>query len=174
MSSRLLSCCAASLALHLSLLLPDIVQPNTAAPRTWLHASLRLPQPPPASLDPAVPDERLLKNTLNSEQRRTRAAPDRTSRAVDPRASRRAVESAQRKLAQHLFYPPEAIARGLEGETRLLLTLDESGRITEVGIAASSGHAILDQAAIRAARTLGRLTWSETRELLLPVVFRLE
>ncbi|HMW43887.1 MAG: energy transducer TonB [Candidatus Accumulibacter sp.] len=175
MSSRLLYCLAASLALHLGLLLPDIAQHDTDAPRTWLHASLRQPpQPPPPAPRRPAPDERLLKNTLPGEEGRTLAAPARSPRTIERRADKHSVENAQRKLAQHVFYPPEAIARGLEGETRLLLRLDANGRITEVSIAASSGHAILDQAAVRAGRALGRLNWSENRELLLPVVFRLE
>ena len=31
--------------------------------------------------------------------------------------------TARRKLAEHVYYPPEAIRLGLEGEVRLLLTL---------------------------------------------------
>ena len=36
---------------------------------------------------------------------------------------------AQAALSEHLFYPPEAIARGLEGDVILLLTLSDSGQI---------------------------------------------
>lgn len=177
MSFRLIPFLAASLALHVSLILPDLVPRSTAPARTLLNASLRTPPPLPSSMA----DERLLKNTLNSEPGQaltSRPTPTagsaRSPRPADRKADKRTLDSAQRKLSQHLFYPPEAIDRGLQGETRLLLTLDDSGRITDVSIAAGSGHAILDQAAIRAARAMGRVTWSQTRELLLPVVFRLE
>jgi hypothetical protein len=46
--------------------------------------------------------------------------------------------------------------------------------ISDVSIAASSGHAILDQAAIKAAYAMGKVNWVQSRELILPVVFRLE
>ena len=80
---------------------------------------------------------------------------------------------AQRKLSQHLFYPAEALARGLEGEVRLLVRLSPDGRVDEVSVAASSGHAILDNAAIKAAYAMGGLPGAP-RELILPVVFQLQ
>lgn len=176
MSCRLIPCLAASLALHLSLILPDAIQGVGSPPPSVLYASLRVP---PASIVPED-DERLLKNTLDSRPNQPVArlpastAPSRALRSEERKAGKRVVDKAQRKLSQYLFYPPEAIARGLEGETRLLLTFDDNGRINEVSVAASSGHAILDQAAVRAARAMGRINWSQARELLLPVVFRLE
>ena len=72
-----------------------------------------------------------------------------------------------------MFYPPEAIERGLEGEALVLLFLDEAGNAIAARIEASSGHAILDAAAVRAARTLKSLPASAPREALLPVRFRL-
>ena len=70
-------------------------------------------------------------------------------------------------------YPPEAIAGNIEGDVRLLLVLSEDGAISDVQIAASSGHAILDNAAIKAAYAMGRLPGVAAREMLLPVSFRL-
>ena len=84
------------------------------------------------------------------------------------------IQAAQRKLSKHLFYPPEAVARGIEGEVRLILRLSASGTVEEVDIAASSGHRILDNAAIKAAYAMGQLTSAGKRELVLPVVFRLQ
>src|SRR4051812_26818264 len=46
------------------------------------------------------------------------------------------------------FYPPEAVARGIEGETILLLRYKPDGSLLDAKIAHSSGHAILDQAAL--------------------------
>ena len=56
---------------------------------------------------------------------------------------------------------------------RLILTLSDDGRIVDVGIAASSGHPVLDKAAERAAWAMGRVSWAQSRELILPVIFRL-
>ena len=69
-----------------------------------------------------------------------------------------------------MYYPPEAIAQGLEGEVRLLLRLAEDGRLLAVSVAASSGF----PAALEAAHAMGRIPEAGVRELLLPVVFRLQ
>ena len=84
------------------------------------------------------------------------------------------MQAAQRKLSQHLFYPPEAIARGIEGEVRLILKLSADGAVENVSIAASSGSPLLDNAAIKAAYAMGSLTGANSRELILPVIFRLQ
>ena len=75
---------------------------------------------------------------------------------------------------QHLYYPPEAVARGLEGEVRLILTLGDDGSIAEVSVATSSGHPFLDKAAIKAAYAMGKVNWAHSHGLILPVIFRLE
>lgn len=117
----------------------------------------------------------LLKNTLSEEKAevlalspRPAARPARTM----PQAPRK--ESAEHKLAEHLFYPPEAIASGLQGEVRLLLLLDAEGGVIDAQIASSSGHDLLDQAAIAAAHAMRRLPDTGVRELILPVVFKLQ
>ena len=84
-----------------------------------------------------------------------------------------AARKAGEQIARELYYPPEAIERGLEGEALVLLFLDESGNAIAARIEASSGHALLDAAAVRAARTLRAMPASATREAVLPVRFRL-
>ncbi len=84
-----------------------------------------------------------------------------------------AARKAGEQIARELFYPPEAIERGLEGEAVVLLFLDEAGNAIAARIESSSGHALLDQAAVKAARTIRSLPGSAPREALLPVRFRL-
>jgi protein TonB len=84
-----------------------------------------------------------------------------------------AARQANAQLARELLYPAEAIARGLEGEALVLLFLDARGNAVAARLEASSGHALLDDAAVRAARTLRGLPASAPREALLPVRFRL-
>ncbi|MCX7142107.1 MAG: energy transducer TonB [Proteobacteria bacterium] len=84
-----------------------------------------------------------------------------------------ATRRAEAQLARELLYPAEAIARGLEGRVMVLLFLDASGNPVAARVEASSGHALLDDAALRAARTLRALPKSVPREALLPVRFRL-
>jgi len=85
----------------------------------------------------------------------------------------REVQSAQRKLSKQLFYPPEAVARGIEGDVWLILKLGDDGEILDVGIAQSSGHAILDNAAIKAAYAMGKQIGATSRELIVPAHFQL-
>jgi len=84
-----------------------------------------------------------------------------------------ALQRAQASLSKHLFYPPLAVTQGLEGEVVLLLTLDTTGQIRAVDIAKSSGHVLLDDAALDAARHIGSLP-GNPRQTLLPVTFRLQ
>jgi len=72
------------------------------------------------------------------------------------------------------LYPPEAIKQGLQGETVVLLDVGEGGRIVSALVASSSGHGVLDQAALRAVRQVGSLSPTLAgRSILLPVRFRL-
>jgi protein TonB len=165
-----------SVVLHLALL---------GTPPWWDQTS---PRPPPLQarltpaelLTPPKPAEDLLKDTLAQEVevRKKPAAALKPQEAKGGSGSVKpepvSTEAAQRKLAQHLYYPEEAVRRGLEGEVRLLLILDGAGRVLSAEVAASSGHAILDQAAQAAALAMGSLPDAGVRELILPVVFRLQ
>ena len=100
-------------------------------------------------------------------------APDARPSAAAPQLSGEAARSAAEQLQRELPYPPEAIERGLQGEALVLLFLDPSGNVIAARLESSSGHALLDDAAVRAARTLHALPASAPREALLPVRFRL-
>ena len=172
MPLRLIFALALSLALHGGLLLPDLLKRlPVAPPRPALQALLRLPPAP--EIPPA---EALLKNTLDPQDSPPieKAAPAIAADTRQKHTAQRDVQVAQRKLNAHLFYPPEAVARGLEGEVRLILKLSADGAIDDVSIAASSGHPILDNAAIKAAYMMGKLASGTSRELILPVIFRLQ
>lgn len=184
MSHRLILALALSFALHGAVLLPDIFKrlPTTPPPPA-LQALLRLPpapEPPPA--------EPLLKNTIDEEIAPKEVEPPppppppkpvEPARKPEPKPAakntqKRDIQIAQRKLSEQQFYPPEAVARNIEGEVRLIIKLSDSGAVEDVSVAASSGHAILDNAAVRAAYAMGSLTGVTSRELVLPVIFRLE
>ncbi len=70
------------------------------------------------------------------------------------------------------FYPPEAIAKGIEGEAILRLHFGADGTLIDAQIAKSSGHVILDAAALRAIRATPRFA-AAPREMLFPVTFAL-
>jgi protein TonB len=176
MPPRLILAFSLSLILHLAVPLWDALEfAAPTIPSPPLRAELRPPR------KPLVADhEPLLKNTLAPEPARpeTKTPPavvnHKTSSSVTKATPKSVVAAAQRKLSEHLFYPIEAKALGLEGEVRLLLILEDDGRIADVSIAASSGHPVLDKAAIRAAYAMGRADGARSREFILPVVFRLQ
>jgi protein TonB len=176
---RLVLAFAVSLLLHAAALVDGQSAPPAMLSAPPLQATLR---PPPATPAPA---EALLKNTLDDESERPLAVAPELPPAIAPTAAPKAaprpakapaqqVQAAQRKLAEHLFYPAEAIAGNLEGEVRLILTLAPDGGIADVQLAASSGHRLLDDAAVLAAWAMGRLPGVAARELILPVIFRLQ
>jgi protein TonB len=161
-----------------SLLLSVMLHLAVFVTAEWLQTIGAEPSRPTAAtitatllLQPDRQVESLLKDTLAETPRQAIAASRQTEQPGPGR--QRSQLTAERKLAEHVYYPEEAIARGLEGEVRLLLTLDANGAVIEAQVADSSGHAVLDQAALRAAYAMGALTGIERREIILPVRFRL-
>lgn len=125
---------------------------------------------------PPLPEaEPLLKNSLR-QNGRMRAARNSSVSLGKPRkeAAHDPEPAARQKPAEHRFYPPEAIARGLQGEVRLLLILGPAGEVLEARVASSSGHPLLDRAATEAAYALQSLSADGARELILPVIFKLQ
>jgi protein TonB len=131
-----------------------------------------------------APPEPLLKNTIETPEKEDkpttpppapekRAEPVAKPKPAQKPSANNAIAAAQKKLSKHLYYPPEAITAGLEGEVRLRLSLDEKGHIVDADVAATSGHAVLDKAALRAAWAMGSVEGADKRAVILPVVFRL-
>ena len=183
MFPRLAYTFALSVSLHAAILLAGSAVEREAPPAPApLEVRLRLPP---------APAEALLKNTLAADERRARDRPTPVERSAPLTAAQSALPSAakapakpaatpqrelraaQKKLAQHQYYPPEAIAAGIEGEVHLLISLAADGSVDNVEIAAGSGHPVLDKAAVRAAWAMGSLPGASRRELILPVVFSL-
>ena len=137
-----------------------------------LQPPLFLPEPPqPAGRPPArVQPAREPMSLGGGAAYAPRAA---FAAGAGPVLAGEAAQLANAQIARELLYPPEAIARGLEGQVLVLLFLDASGNAIAARLEASSGHALLDDAAVRAARTLRALPDSAPREALLPVRFRL-
>ena len=179
---------ALSLVLHAAVIaaLAQIALPSSRTARSApaeLKVSLREPLAEPGA--PAPPILLLPQEALRNANA---AAPLRASRPADilvaatsaasapgmlPRLEGEAALRAVEQLRRELPYPPEAIERGLQGEALVLLFLDASGNAIAARLEASSGHALLDEAAVRAARALRSLPDSAPREVLVPVHFRL-
>lgn len=161
----------ASLVLHLFVL----------APAGW-WASAPLPPPSSVPLTVKLPEPDLTPvpaiTTVAEEPLSIAEAPavppTPTFSASKPKPLRgQALTTATAALSKELFYPREAIERGLEGRVILLLHLDPVGRVQAAEVASSSGHALLDAAAVQAAGKITALA-GNARQVLLPVDFRLD
>ena len=171
-NQRLALALAASACLHALLLAPAgwLVRRAPSSPPP-LQATLAeperarslatQPEPEPELQPPPTPVAVPRKPTLPARQERPRELKG------------RALDTALAALAREEFYPRAAIARGLEGRVVLLLTLSDSGAVTGIEVAGSSGHALLDDAALKAATRIAVLPGGR-RQVLLPVEFRLE
>lgn len=173
--SRLAAALAISLALHLLPLMPPFIfavnQPSTAK-MPALRAELR---PPPAVQ--ATPELKL------SAEESLPAAPKKPAEAIKKAPEKTPGKSANwtQVVKQHLhklesaglFYPLEAIARGQQGTVDVLIMLDEGGNVVAARVEQSSGHVLLDDAALRAVRSLSALPADAPRQVVLPVRFRL-
>jgi periplasmic protein TonB len=166
---RLLLALAASLLLHILALVVQLIQASPPPPKPPpITATLR--PPPPAPLPPPP-------LTL-PEQPKPSPTPPRPEQREKPPVSAKTWTQAIRQHLKKLddsgqFYPEEAIARGLEGEVLVLIIIDESGQVTAARVEQGSGQRILDDAALRAVRSLRSLPADAPREALLPVRFRL-
>ncbi|MGB3937833.1 MAG: energy transducer TonB [Burkholderiales bacterium] len=174
---------AISLALHAALVsvrLPEIAGLQVPKPLRELIVHLPAPEKPAAAPRLTLPPEPQPNASASAPLAAAKPRPAAPRVAIpqpasaDPqRLQGEAALRAAEQLARDLPYPPEAIERGLQGEALVLIFLDRSGNAIAARLEASSGHAILDDAAVRAARQLRALPDSAPREALLPVRFRL-
>lgn len=155
------------------------VSPPAAPPLT---AHLRVPPPPPLPLSvpeaaKAAPPPAPVKRPPRPPEPAKPAQPAKPiprTTAPAPRNWQSEVRRQLRRLHEEgRFYPAEAIAQGLEGEATVLLIVDEAGNVVAARLEQGTGHRILDEAALRAARALKALPADAPRETVLPIRFRL-
>ena len=85
----------------------------------------------------------------------------------------------ERAFALHFYYPRRAIKRGWQGEVKISLRIEANGHLTRVRILNSSGHKLLDNAAITSIHkvqilpTAIALLDGQILDLVLPVEYRL-
>lgn len=168
---RLFAALALSLLLHLLPFLPYSTTP-AAKPEGALPLQAELRKPAPRVDQPPLP---LKLPEAQAPAENTKPKPLPAKSANPPKTLNHAVREHLRKLdAAGQFYPAEAIARGLEGDVQILLVLDESGKVVAARVEQSSGHALLDEAALRAVRSLSSIPADSPRDTLLWLRFRLK
>ncbi|HEX8989599.1 MAG TPA: TonB family protein [Rhodocyclaceae bacterium] len=156
-----------SVLFHAAILGGEVLVRPRAPVRAAAHpiqATLVAPVPQPAALiAPEAP--RPVSRARDVPKPARRDGPGRFT-AVD------AAKLAQQQIARQLLYPREAIARGFEGEATVRLFFDDSGAAIAARLESSSGHSILDEAAVAAAAKV-RVPTGAPAEVLVPVRFRL-
>lgn len=167
----------ASALFHLAPLISELLAPPVARlppPPPPLMAQLRPPPAPqvPLTLPEPPPPEAAEPKPIKSEPVKAQAKPE-AARGRPGSWQDEVRKQFRQQNERGLYYPAEAIARGLEGEVLVLLILDEAGHAVAARVEQSSGHPLLDSAALRVARALRSLPADAPRETLIPVRFRL-
>lgn len=170
-TNRLALALILSLLLHLFPFIGELIRPLALPPRPApLQAQLR-PPPAPASPELTLPEPPTPKPVAASPPSEAASPKKPAPRAANWQQEIR--KQLRKRDEQGLYYPQEAIARGLEGQVLVFLILDSEGQVAASRVEESSGHRILDDAALRAVRALRALPADAPRETLLPVSFRL-
>lgn len=114
----------------------------------------------------------------SSPARDANADADHTSRADDSLA-RQLVSRVRDALGAHFSYPPLAKRQGWQGEVKVGLRVYADGRLSDIHLVASSGHGILDRAALRSLTQVQQLDggagWLDSGhfDMVLPIQYRL-
>jgi len=101
---------------------------------------------------------------------------------VDPQqlsnlSEKRILGQVQQNLARYFYYPPQAQRRGIQGQVIIAFMLSRHGRIDSVSVRKSSGHTVLDDAALdafqHASRSFVADSFSAPLYLTIPVKYQL-
>ena len=163
-------------------------QQNKAVAKPTRTASAKPPAqplPPSPATEPAHVRTTENRDTAADSEKpadaQTQASgPSETEAPIVTPGARKAVQaSLEDELARHFHYPFLARRRGWEGKVVLRLRIDRRGHIDSTEIAQSSGHGILDRAALEAVAKVALIPGAAERlgglglYLELPVIYRL-
>ncbi|MCL2075814.1 MAG: energy transducer TonB [Betaproteobacteria bacterium] len=143
-----------------------------------IRARLDIMPLPVESVEPDLPAEADFAQNLRLKQPPPRPAPPPPLPPPEPdRPLARLAAAASQQLAAMDqagdFYPVEAIEQRLEGDVLVRIFFDEDGEVIAARLEESSGHPLLDAAALRAVRSLQSLEAYGLESVNLPVRFRL-
>lgn len=158
---------------------PPEREPRDETPRAFVRLARPLPRRrAPAANSDAPPSPRVLAAPLPAPAPPAPPSPAASrDRPVASGATREPSKIGRR--CRPPAYPEEARARGLEGCVLLLVAIDAEGRVNSVRVLESSGHALLDDAAVAAVRRwrfepARRGDEAVASEATLPIRFALE
>lgn len=132
------------------------------------HLAARQPVDPPAPAQPQA------QNNTSRPARTTQAASSPTREQLDQHLR----SSVMDLITRQLTYPAIARRKGWQGVARLELHIEPDGQVSGLHIDASSGYAVLDEAALQSlqlANIPGAAQWlhGNAVDIIVPVEFRL-
>jgi len=156
---------------------PRRVTPSVEKPQ--IEAEPPAPPPVAVATDPSPePHAIAVAPEIAPEPARALPSPVRTTSRPTEADYRGWAKGIHAALMGHRHYPPAAVRLGLEGVVKLRVHVDRRGRLLgEPEIVASSGHDVLDNEAIRAAKAAA--PYAELPEdtldkaFVIPIAFRL-
>lgn len=164
---------------------PDTAPAARLASPPEPHRSVPVPAGPPPHLHAptgrtaATAPAATVETPETADREPASAAPAATTPAADDRLARQAVQTAvTTALKANFRYPRIARRNGWEGTVMLALRVLPDGQLTDILVSSSSGHAVLDRAALHTVQTASvpqAKQWLGDRavDLVLPVEYRL-
>jgi protein TonB len=161
-----------SLLLHALPFLPELLStPEKAQRPPALTASLRPPPAPVQQVPLSLPEKPPAKAPAATPKPQVKAQ---EKPATTAKTWTQAIRQHLKKLDEdQQFYPEEARRQGLQGTVEVLLIIDTNGNVSAARVEESSGHRMLDEAALRAVRSLRSLPADAPQQSVIPVRFRL-
>lgn len=165
------------------------------APQPPPNRAVKQHTPPPKHLARAIPQAHARAPSASASADRAETVVASDSQHPTPRSRAQAVNATgtahgealraqlssrlQHALIAHFEYPLTARRRGWEGVVRVGLRVEADGQLSALRVIGSSGHALLDRAALASLHRVGRLPdvagWMQGRRLdmVLPVRYQL-
>jgi len=135
----------------------SIVSPSATPEKNIQHeVQPRQPVIPEKIVEPIAPDsdvplqEKAISPATPSERNEVKPRPQLSSNSAAEGAFAQDVRS---KIERKKVYPDTARDLGMEGEVEVLYELDRSGNLLHASVFSSSGHKLLDQAALKAVKS---------------------
>ncbi len=125
--------------------------------------------------EPVTPE-----NTSNDEILTALSSPTKTLLSPIKNNKNEITDLLNTELSKHFYYPKSAVKRHREGKVTLVFNINAQGEISDVSIKESSGHIILDNAAISSIKKidirkeLKKLLTAKNSHIVLPVLYNLK
>jgi protein TonB len=131
---------------------PPVIPQQTTEPIAALMVeTTEIAEIPAFTPEPSIPESRPQQGTsVNQASSDAEAAQRAQNAALTTAYIQKNFNYIQRRIRDKLVYPPQAKRTGVQGNAELLFTIHADGTVSDIRVRVSSGHELLDQAAIDA------------------------